>query len=46
MAGEMHYIRGCTGKPLLLIHSLARSWPSGNPILTDLATKRDRVDYE
>ncbi|MEG3906465.1 hypothetical protein QT979_01350 [Microcoleus sp. w2-18bC1] len=46
MAGEMHYIRGCTGKPLLLINSLARSWRSGHRILNDLATKRDRLDYE
>ncbi|MGB7891703.1 MAG: hypothetical protein WCF82_07360 [Microcoleus sp.] len=46
MAGEMHYIRGCTGKALLLIHGLARSWRSGHPILNDLATKGDRLDYE
>ncbi|MEG4209953.1 hypothetical protein [Microcoleus sp. S13_B4] len=46
MAGEMHYIRGCTGKLLLLIHSLARSWQSRHHILKDLATKRDRLSYE
>ena len=90
MAGEMHYIRGCTGKdrelnnlhkpvgwarkpvpyrrarrdahptrksriagylilipkPLLLIHSLARSWRSGHPILNEFAAKRDRLAYE
>ncbi|MEG4168436.1 MULTISPECIES: hypothetical protein [unclassified Microcoleus] len=46
MAGEKHYIRGETGKPLLLIHSLARSWRSEHPILNDLAAKRDRLAYE
>ncbi|MEG4074708.1 hypothetical protein QUA30_18595 [Microcoleus sp. Pol14C2] len=45
MAGEMHYIRGCTGKPLLLIHGFARSWRSGHPILNELAAKRDRLAY-
>lgn len=43
MAGEMHYIRGCTGKPLLLIHRLARSWRSGHPILNELAAKQDQL---
>ncbi len=37
MAGEMHYIRRSTGKPLLLIHSLARSWRSGNRSINELA---------
>ncbi|MBD2009249.1 hypothetical protein [Microcoleus vaginatus] len=46
MAGEMHYIRGCTGKPLLLIHSWARSWRSGPPILNEIAAKRDRLACE
>ncbi|UNU26119.1 hypothetical protein [Microcoleus vaginatus] len=46
MAGEKHYIRGCTGKPLLLIHSLARSWRSGHPILNELAAKQDQLAYE
>ncbi|MEG4406469.1 hypothetical protein [Microcoleus sp. MON2_D5] len=45
MAGEMHEIRGCTGKPLLLIHSWAGSWRSGHPILNELAAKRDRLAY-
>ncbi|MEG4112769.1 MULTISPECIES: hypothetical protein [unclassified Microcoleus] len=45
MAGEMHYIRGCTGKPLVLIHGFARSWRSGHPILNDLAAKRNRLAY-
>ncbi|MEG4066390.1 hypothetical protein QUA42_03390 [Microcoleus sp. Pol11C2] len=46
MAGEMDYLRGCTGKPLLLIHSWAGSWRSGHPILNELAAKRDRLAYE
>ena len=29
-----------SGKPLLLIHGLAGSWRSGNPILNQLAVER------
>jgi hypothetical protein len=39
-AGELNHIRRSTGKPLLLIHGLARSWRSENPILNELAAER------
>ncbi|MEG4214245.1 hypothetical protein QUA27_02175 [Microcoleus sp. Pol14C6] len=45
MAGEMHYIRGYTGKPLVLIRGFAQSWRSGHPILNELAAKQDRLAY-
>ncbi|MEG3960300.1 hypothetical protein [Microcoleus sp. herbarium2] len=35
----MNHIRRSTGKPLL-IHGLAGSWRSGNPILNELAAER------
>ena len=39
----MHHIRCGAGKPLLLIHGLGGHWQSWNPILADLATKREVI---
>jgi hypothetical protein len=40
--------RRSTGKPLLLIHGLAGSWRSGNPILNELAAEPGvgELEYE
>jgi hypothetical protein len=44
----LNHIRRSTGKPLLLIHGLAGSWRSGNPILNELAAERGvgELEYE
>jgi len=39
----MHHIRYGNGKPLLLIHGLGGHWQSWNPILADLATRREVI---
>jgi hypothetical protein len=42
----LNHIRRSTGKPLLLIHGLAGSWRSGNPILNELAAERGVGELE
>ncbi|WP_445245095.1 hypothetical protein [Microcoleus sp. OTE_8_concoct_300] len=44
----MNHLRRSTGNPLLLIHRLAASWRSGNPILNELAAQRGvgELEYE
>lgn len=39
----MHFIKKGTGKPLLLIHGLGGSWRSWEPVLEDLAKKREII---
>lgn len=39
----MHHIRCGNGKPLLLIHGLGGHWQSWNPILADLAARREVI---
>ena len=43
MTTTMHTIRRGAGKPILLIHGLGGSWKSWNPILDQLAARREVI---